>query len=81
MKPSLDSDEEEEELGALQKTLRGNVNVFKHRKDDSVQCCCLQNCNNENNITENQSINQLSEPLIEYYSLRTFAPATRSCFL
>lgn len=33
MKPSLDSDEEEE-LGALQKTLRGDV--FKQRKDDAV---------------------------------------------
>ncbi len=33
MKPSLDSDEEEE-LGALQKTLRGDV--FKQRKDDAA---------------------------------------------
>lgn len=33
MKPSLDSDEEEE-FGALQKTLRGDV--FKQRKDDAV---------------------------------------------
>ncbi len=50
MKPSLDSDEEEE-LGALQKTLRGDV--YKQKR-----WCCPQNCNVENDITENQSINQ-----------------------
>ncbi len=57
MKPSLDSDEEEE-LGALQKTLRGDV--FKQRKDDAAfqQCLCPRNCNIENDITENQSITQ-----------------------
>ncbi len=61
MKPSLDSDEEEE-LGALQKTLRGDV--FKQRKDDAAFQHSVYVHETvfwlyiENDITENQSITQ-----------------------
>lgn len=54
MKQSLDSDEEEE-LGTLQKTLRGDVFIDRtYKAAFQPKCCSPQRCNFENDTTESK---------------------------